>query len=110
MDQVNLFWGYWYYQLPNYLLSALFWTCIGRFLLGLFVAPGSTNYIWRAFRFLTDWLLALIRPITPSFVVEGFLPLVAGFWVMVARFVFYMAMASLGLLPDLGGLEPQPGP
>jgi uncharacterized protein YggT (Ycf19 family) len=104
MAEPNLFWAYWYYQLPNYALSALFWTCLARFVLGLFLPPNSTNYIWRAFRFLTDWAVRLVRPITPGFVVEGFLPLVAGFWIMVARFLFYVAMQMAGLVPPIGAL------
>lgn len=104
MDEPNLFWGYWYYQLPNYALSALFWTCLGRFLLGLFVPPNSTNYIWRGFRLLTDWAIDLVRPITPAFVLDGFLPLVAGFWILVARFLFYVLMQAAGLVPPVATL------
>jgi YggT family protein len=103
-ETVNLFWAYWPYQVPNYLLSALFWTCLGRFILGLFFPPGHPNYIWRNFCRLTDWLLALVRPITPGFVLEAFLPLVAGFWVLVARYVFYVVMRAAGLVPPLGNM------
>lgn len=79
------FWIYWYIYIPNYLLALVMWTCFGRFALSLFVQPQSQNFIWRFFRRLTDPVIAIIRPITPRFVIEPFLPLVAAFWLILAR-------------------------
>jgi hypothetical protein len=42
------------------------YTLLGRALLGLIVAPDSSNYIWRFFCGITDPFVALIAPITPK--------------------------------------------
>ena len=56
---------FWYFHLPNFILAALMYTLLGRALLGLIVAPDSSNYIWRFFCRITDPFLALIAPLTP---------------------------------------------
>src|SRR5919106_2960827 len=57
---------FWYFHLPNFVLAALMYTLLGRALLGLIVAPDSSNYIWRFFCRITDPFVALIAPITPK--------------------------------------------
>ena len=58
---------YWYFHLPNFVLAALMYTVLGRVLLGLFVEPDSTNYIWRFFCRLTDPVVAMrSRVVTPK--------------------------------------------
>lgn len=111
---------YWYFHVPNYILAALIWTLLGRFVLGFFVPPQWDNYIWQAFRRLTDPVLAVTRAITPSFMVEGLLPLVAVFWLIVLRILlqaavfpearaFYLLLLYMfGLLPA-SWLPGQPG-
>jgi YggT family protein len=56
----------WYYQAPNFILAALMYTLLGRALLGLMVAPDSTNYIWRFFCRFTDPVVAAISVVTPK--------------------------------------------
>ena len=51
---------FWYYHLPNFVLAALMYTLLGRALLGLIVAPDSSNYIWRFFCRLTDPVVAVV--------------------------------------------------
>jgi uncharacterized protein YggT (Ycf19 family) len=103
MTQDYDFWSYPLFHLSNYVFSALIWTCFGRFLLGFFVAPDSRNYIWRWFRRLTDWAVRLAALITPRFVMEAFLPLVAAFWLFVARYAWFIILGALGLRPTLQG-------
>lgn len=86
---------------PIYLLAVLMWTMLGRFVLGLFVPENWDNYIWRFFRRLTDPILALVRPITPGFMVEPLLPLVGVFWLLVARIAWWFLMFSLGWTPPV---------
>jgi hypothetical protein len=57
---------YWYFHLPNFVLAALMYTLLGRALLGLIVAPDSSNFIWRFFCRITDPFIALIAPVTPK--------------------------------------------
>ncbi len=97
------FWEHWYFHLPNFVLAALAYTLLGRFALSFFLPPDSTNYIWRWFCRLTDWVVAGTAAITPRYVMFLFLPLVAACWMMALRFVFLLVMARLGLLPTLGG-------
>jgi YggT family protein len=75
----------WAVAVVNYLLAAVGYTLLGRLLLSFFVPPDWDNYIWRFFRLITDPALALTRRITPAFVPDPMLPLVAFFWTMVAR-------------------------
>ena len=35
----SVFWSYWYYHLPNFVLAALMYTLLGRALLGLIAQP-----------------------------------------------------------------------
>ena len=96
----------------DYLFSALIWTMAGRFLLGLFVPPDWPNYIWRFFRRVTDPVLAVVQRVTPGFMVEAFLPLVAIWWLFVARVAFNMTVdplyrANVLIVLHLMGVIPQ---
>ncbi len=99
MGSENIWWSYWYFHLPNYAFSVLFYTLFGRFALGFFLPPSSPNYIYRWFCRLTDWLLRPVAFITPR-ALHGpvLIPLIA-FWVQVARVVFFVVMHSAGLTP-----------
>jgi YggT family protein len=103
----NPFWQYWYFHIPNYLLAALMYTMLGRFLLGLFVAPDWNNYIWRFFRRVTDPVLAVVAAITPRFMVPGLMPLVAVFWIIVLRVAYWIVLVQLQLAPPLGVSPPE---
>src|SRR5690606_7534598 len=72
----SAFWQYWYFHLPNFALAVLAYTLLGRFALSFFLPPDSTNYIWRWFCRLTDWVLVGVRAITPRYVMFLFLPLI----------------------------------
>lgn len=99
MQAENLWWSYLYFHLPNYALAVLFWTLIGRFLFGLFLRPDSPNYIYRWFRRLTDWLMPVVRFVTPSIIPPLALAPVAAFWVALARVGYFIALYSAGLAP-----------
>jgi uncharacterized protein YggT (Ycf19 family) len=95
----------------DYVFAALIWTLLGRFLLGLFVPDGWDNYIWRFFRRLTDPVLGLVARVTPSFMVDALLPLVAVWWLIVFRVGFNVVAdpvyrANLLLVLHLMGLVP----
>lgn len=96
----------------DYLFAALIYTMLGRFVLGLFVPPEWDNYIWRFFRRVTDPALAVTERLTPSFMVDAFLPLVAVWWLFVARVVFNVAAdpiyrANILIVLHLMGIVPQ---
>lgn len=89
-----------------YGLALVGWSCIGRALMQGFVPQDSPNYIWRGFRFLTDWAVAVARRLVPSFVTPGYLPLVAAFWLFGLRMVLGLMMLAAGWAPRL---TPPPG-
>lgn len=92
---------YWYYLIPTYILAALAWTLIGRFVLGFFVAEDSPNYIMRFFRRLTDPVIRLLAPVTPGFLHPLFIPLYAAFWMFALRVAFHIALVLMGAAPEL---------
>jgi uncharacterized protein YggT (Ycf19 family) len=97
---------YWYFHLPNYLIAALIYTMLGRFVLGLFVPPESANYIWRFFVGVTDPVLRIVEKITPAFVLDSLLPLIGVFWLFVVRLLFWFVLFQAGLAPRV--TLPQP--
>ncbi len=99
MSGQDIWWGYWYFHLPNYALSVLFYTLFGRFILAFFLPPDSPNYIYRWFCRLTDWLLPPVAFITPRMLHGPLLPLVAAFWIVVFRVLFFAVMYAAQLTP-----------
>lgn len=95
----DLWWPYLYFHLPNYAFSVLFYTLLGRFLLGFFLPPDSKNYIYRWFCRLTNWIIRPVAFITPGILPPAFLPPIAAFWVVIARLAFFMIMFAAGLTP-----------
>jgi hypothetical protein len=95
----DIWWSYWYFHLPNYALSMLFYTLFGRFALGFLVPQSSPNYIFRWFCRLTDWLLGPVGFVTPRELHGPLLLLVAAFWVVAARVAFFAGMYMAGLTP-----------
>ncbi len=94
---------WWYFHLPNFLLAALFWTLLGRFVLSLFVPENWDNYIWRAFVRLTQPVVRMVSFITPAIVPPRMLLLLAAVWLFVLRLGWFALLAAWGLAPDLGG-------
>ncbi len=95
--------AYWYFHLPNFVLAALFWTLLGRFVLALFVPENWDNYIWRAFVRLTEPVVRIVRAITPAIVPPRMLLLLAALWLLVLRLGLFMVLAAGDLLPRLEG-------
>ena len=95
--------AYWYFHLPNYLLAALGYTLVARFVLGFFVAPDWNNYIWRFFRRVTDPCLTVAAYITPAQLGDTvFLPVIAAFWTFLLRYLWFFLLSGAGLAPELG--------
>lgn len=97
----TFFWEYWYYNIPNYILALLMYTVMGRAILALFVPDAWGNYIWRAFRAVSQPVLYVAHWISPAAVPGGFIPFIAVFWLMVLRVIFTMVMVDLGLTPPV---------
>jgi hypothetical protein len=94
---------YWYYHLPNFVLAALMYTMLGRFLLGLMVDPDSPNYIWRFFCRFTDPVIGVIAMVTPKVTPPAVLWLFGFVWMFWLRVVLHYTLLVLNLAPKLGG-------
>ena len=103
MDTATSIATYWYYHLPNFVLAALMYTMLGRFLLGLMVDPDSPNYIWRFFCRFTDPVIGVIAKLTPKVTVPAVLWLFGFVWMFWLRVVLHYTLLVLNLAPKLGG-------
>ena len=103
MDTATSIATYWYYHVPNFVLAALMYTMLGRFLLGLMVDPDSPNYIWRFFCRFTDPVIGVIAMVTPKVTVPAVLWLFGFVWMFWLRVMLHYALLVLNLAPKLGG-------
>ena len=103
MDAPVQFFEYWYFHVPNYLLAALMYSLVARFILSFAFAADSPNYIFRAFVRLTAPVLAIVRPITPRAVPLPVMVLFSAVWVLIARFGLLVGFAAAGLAPRIAG-------
>ena len=101
MDEPIRFLDYWYFHIPNYVLAALMYSLLARFLLSFFFPPDSPNYIFRAFVRLADPVLWLIGLVTPHAVPPLLRVLFAAVWVFIFRFVFWAVLRLFELSPPL---------
>jgi hypothetical protein len=96
------FWAFWYFHIPNYVAALVMYTLIGRFFLTFVYPPDASNYIWRGFRFVTDWAVAATGFLTPRYVLPLFLPLIGAFWLFVLRHIYFVILTDVGAAPTLG--------
>ncbi len=82
----------------DYALGVVMWTLIGRAAMNLFLPIDSDFFFMKAFVRLTDPVLRLFRPVTPSFLVEPVVPLFVAWFFFMVR--FYLMPWLLGLLGD----------
>ncbi|BBF94089.1 YggT family protein [Blastochloris tepida] len=91
--------AHWYFHLPNFILAALFYTLLGRVLLGIVVDADSKNYIWRFFCRVTDPVVNAVALVTPRAAPPILVWLFSLVWLFLARVALYFALATSGLLP-----------
>ncbi|MGI9408291.1 MAG: hypothetical protein ACR2O4_18080 [Hyphomicrobiaceae bacterium] len=78
----------------DYILGMIMWTLIARSAMNIFLPEDSNFFFMRFFVRATDPILKLFSPITPSFLIQMFVPLfVAWFFYM---FRFYVMPWLLG--------------
>ena len=78
----------------DYILGIIMWTLIGRAAMNICQREDSNFFFMKAFVKLTNPVLKLFKPITPSFIIPLFVPLyVAWFFYM---FRFYAMPYILG--------------
>ena len=96
------FWSYWYFHLPNFVLAALMYTLLGRTLLGFFLDPNSSNYIWRFFCRVTDPAVAIVAAATPKATAPVVLWMFGFVWLFWLRVLLLDLFLALGALPRTG--------
>ena len=78
----------------DYILGLIMWTLIGRVAMNVFQRENSEFFFMKAFVKLTNPLIRLFKPITPSFIIDPLIPLyVAWFFYMIR---FYLMPYLLG--------------
>ena len=78
----------------DYVMGVIMWTLIGRVGMNIFQKEDSEFFFMKAFVKLTDPIIKLFQPITPSFIIKPIVPLyVAWFFYM---FRFYLMPYLLG--------------
>lgn len=102
MTAANPIFTYWYFHLPNFVLAALMYTLIGRFVLGFIFDERADNFIWRFFVWSTEPVRKFVGFFTPLAVPSTIVLLLAVVWIFAVR-----CMLLIGLM--LTGLGPTPG-
>jgi len=102
-DQTIQLLPFWYFHLPNYVLAALVYTLMGRFLLEMMAPAGWNNYILRAFVTVTDPVVKVVRFITPHAIALPLVLVFGALWLMLLRVALFLAMARYGVAPTIGG-------
>ena len=78
----------------DYILGVVMWTLIGKVAMNFFQRENSEFLVMKVFVKVTNPLIRLFRPITPSFIIEPLIPLyVAWFFYMIR---FYLMPYLLG--------------
>ena len=78
----------------DYILGMVMWTLIARVAMNIFQRENSEFFFMKAFVKLTNPLIRLFKPITPSFIIPFLVPLyVAWFFYMIR---FYLMPYLLG--------------
>ncbi len=90
------------FWLVNYGLALIMWLCVGRFLLSFFIVRQPNNYIWRSFRFFTEWAVAAASFITPRYIHPALLPPIAALWIFYIRLLAFAVFHQAGLTPPVG--------
>jgi uncharacterized protein YggT (Ycf19 family) len=89
MPEIHLF-----ILIIDYLLGVIMWTLIGKVAMNLFQRENSEFFFMKVFVKVTNPLVRLFKPITPSFIIEPLIPLyVAWFFYMIR---FYLMPYLLG--------------
>jgi uncharacterized protein YggT (Ycf19 family) len=93
---------FWYFHVPNYVLAALMYTLIGRFILGMIAPAGWNNYIMRAFVTVTEPVVRVVRFVTPHAIALPLVLVFGALWLMLLRVGLFLTMVSYGLGPATG--------
>lgn len=89
----------WYFHLPNYILAIMMYSALGRLALMPFLRPGTSNYIFRAFVWLSGPAVALASLITPRALPFMVVVIFAALWCYVLRVALLLGLTLAGMAP-----------
>jgi hypothetical protein len=72
--------------ISDYLLGVVMWTLIGRFAMGIFLPEDSTFFFMKFFVKSTNPIIKVFKPITPSFLIQPFVPIYVAWFFFMVRF------------------------
>ena len=72
----------------DYILGVIMWTLIGRVAMNIFQREDSQFFFMKVFVKLTNPLINVFRPITPSFLVGPLVPLICSLVLLYGTFLF----------------------
>ncbi len=85
----------------DYLLGVVMWTLIGRVAMNMFLPIDSEFFFMKVFVKLTNPVLRLFKPITPSFILEPMVPLYVAWFFYIFRFYampYFLGYDIFGML------------
>lgn len=85
----------------DYLLGVVMWTLIGRVAMNIFLPIDSEFFFMKVFVKLTNPVLRLFKPITPSFILEPMVPLYVAWFFYIFRFYampYFLGYDIFGML------------
>ena len=85
----------------DYILGVVMWTLIGRVAMNIFQRENSEFFFMKAFVKLTNPLIRLFKPITPSFIIDPLVPLYIAWFVYMIRFClvpYLLGYSVMGML------------
>ena len=85
----------------DYILGVIMWTLIGRVAMNFFQKEDSEFFFMRVFVKFTNPLLAIFKPITPSFIIQPLIPLYVAWFFFMIRFYlmpYVLGYSVMGML------------
>jgi uncharacterized protein YggT (Ycf19 family) len=85
----------------DYILGVIMWTLIGRVAMNIFQREDSEFFFMKAFVKLTNPLIKLFKPITPSFIIMPLVPLYVAWFFYMGRFYlmpYLLGYSVMGML------------
>ncbi|MEM7073254.1 MAG: hypothetical protein AAF418_06775 [Pseudomonadota bacterium] len=80
--------------ITDYILGMIMWTLIGRSAMNIFLPEDSNWFFMKVFVKMTNPILKLFAPITPSFIIRPIVPLFVAWFFYMTR--FYLMPLLLG--------------
>ncbi|MCZ8259656.1 MAG: hypothetical protein O9333_05955 [Beijerinckiaceae bacterium] len=84
---------------PNYILAALTYTMLGRFVLSFLFANRPDVVIYRVFVQITDPVVKAVQFVTPALVAPPLVLVLSLFWLTAARIALFLVNRLLGIGP-----------